>query len=450
MSTSLDADGDMENIIEVINSLSKELRELYLFKELFFESNPIEMATERNRLVEEKKNKLVEKFEAIDVETQVPLSLRANFLFKKGRCYNVSPEYDTRATQCLSRAVKLNPHLVDAWNELGECYWKNKNIKEAKASFEGALKHDRNRLSLRCLSIIIRQESASKKSLDAKQYVLKSVELAKEAVAQDARDGVSWSVLGNAYLCQFFTVGQDPDTLKLCMGAYKQAWSDPVARGSPDLYYNKAIALKYEERYKEALDNFEYAYRLDPPWDPPTKELVKLKHYLASADELVRTRGKIKTRKLTQMVKTTDLKNLGIYSPECLHTFGNRKNVTLELVPMDTLQEGVNEGKVILGRVIGSIHNENSVPFTFAMLDESMICYCVNVYNWADGSGTIIGDCITIPEPIVRTHQHSSDVARYNFKSIRVNNPMNLLVNGKKVGRNQYASTRATSIYEIQ
>lgn len=59
----------------------------------------------------------------------------------KGRCYNVSPEYDTRAQQCLSKAVKLNPHLIGAWNELGECYWKNMNVKEARASFEGALKH---------------------------------------------------------------------------------------------------------------------------------------------------------------------------------------------------------------------------------------------------------------------------------------------------------------------
>lgn len=59
----------------------------------------------------------------------------------KGRAYNISIKYDARATQCLSKAVKLNPHLVDAWNELGVCYWKNLNVKEAKASFEGALKH---------------------------------------------------------------------------------------------------------------------------------------------------------------------------------------------------------------------------------------------------------------------------------------------------------------------
>lgn len=74
-------------------------------------------------------------------DTQIPEALRAKFLYMKGRCYNISPTYDARATQCLSKAVKLCPALIDAWNELGESYWKNMNVKEAKSSFEGALKH---------------------------------------------------------------------------------------------------------------------------------------------------------------------------------------------------------------------------------------------------------------------------------------------------------------------
>ncbi|KAJ0172628.1 hypothetical protein K1T71_011767 [Dendrolimus kikuchii] len=451
MSTDSDTEAViLENVSEVMDGLSKEVQELYTFRDLFFENHPIELAAEKNKFVEEKKNKLVEKFEEIDVDTQIPFDLRAQFLFWKGRCYNISSEYDTRATQCLSKAVKLNPRLIEAWNELGECYWKNTNVKEAKASFEGALKHHRNRLSLRCLSIIIRQECANKKGADAFQSILKSVELAKEAVSQNTKDGQSWAVLANAYLCQFFTMAQDPAILKLCMSAFKQAWLDPVTKGQPDLYYNKATALKFEELYEEALENFEYACRLDPPWELPKKELAKLKHYLAATDELVRTKGKIKTKKLTQMVQSIDERNLGEYSPDALHTFGKRKNVTLERTQLSALVEGSNEGKVVLGRVVGSIHNENSVPFTFALVDDSMQCVCVNVYNWADGRGTIIGDCVAIPEPYLTIHKHGSTLPKYDFKSIRVNNPMELLVNGKRIGRNQFACTRVTSTYEIQ
>ncbi|KPI98182.1 Tetratricopeptide repeat protein 5 [Papilio xuthus] len=449
MSVDSDEKVELENVTEIIDRLTHELRELYEFRDLFFENHPLELATEKNKLVEEKKKLLVEKFEAIDVDTQIPFSMRAQFLYLKGRCYNISPVYDSKASQCLSKSVKLNPSLGAAWNELGECYWKNMNVKDAKASFEGALKHERNRLSLRCLSIILRQESGNRKRNEATALFLNSVEMAKEAVAQDIKDGTSWMVLGNAYLCQFFTVAQDPATLKLCMSAYKQAWLDPIARGQPDLYYNKGIALKYEEIYNEALQNFDHACRLDPLWEPPQLERTKLANYLKDTNELVRTRGKLKTKRLTQLVQSMDKKMLGAYSPGTFHTFGSRRDVTLELCKLDNLVEGVNEGKVVLGRVVGSIHNENAVPFTFAIVDESLTCVCVTVYNWADGRGAIIGDCVTIPEPYMTTHKHESDLATYNFNSLRLNNPMLLLVNGKRVGRNQFACTRVTSTYEL-
>ena len=47
---------------------------------------------------------------------------RACFLYLKGRVQNISGEYSPEAEATLSKAVKLSPDLVDAWNELGECY----------------------------------------------------------------------------------------------------------------------------------------------------------------------------------------------------------------------------------------------------------------------------------------------------------------------------------------
>lgn len=87
----------------------------------------------------------------------------------------------------------------------------------------------------------MRHEIRDQKRSESTAAILKSVELAKEAVTQDIKDGISWTVLGNAYLCQYFMVSQDPTTLKLCLSAYKQAWTDPIAKGQPDLYYNKGV-----------------------------------------------------------------------------------------------------------------------------------------------------------------------------------------------------------------
>ena len=43
-----------------------------------------------------------------------------------------------------------------------------------------------------------------------------------KAVQLDTADGLSWSILGNAYFAHFFNVSQNPRTLKQSMSAYRQ------------------------------------------------------------------------------------------------------------------------------------------------------------------------------------------------------------------------------------
>lgn len=59
----------------------------------------------------------------------------------RGRALNISPSFDSQAEEALSKAVKLDPKLVEAWNELGESYWKKGDIPAAKNCFVGALGH---------------------------------------------------------------------------------------------------------------------------------------------------------------------------------------------------------------------------------------------------------------------------------------------------------------------
>ena len=64
---------------------------------------------------------------------------KAEFLLQKGRCLNVAPGFSGPAEESLSRAVKLEPGLVEGWNTLGEQYWKKADLAAARDCFTGAL-----------------------------------------------------------------------------------------------------------------------------------------------------------------------------------------------------------------------------------------------------------------------------------------------------------------------
>ena len=61
---------------------------------------------------------------------------RARYLYLRGRLLNVSGDFSSAAEACLSRSVKLNPNLVDAWNELGESYMRKHDWTTARTCFE--------------------------------------------------------------------------------------------------------------------------------------------------------------------------------------------------------------------------------------------------------------------------------------------------------------------------
>ena len=66
---------------------------------------------------------------------------KAVFNMLRGKILNVLPTHSPESEEALSKAVKLDPKLVEAWNQLGESYWKFGNVASAKNCFTGALNH---------------------------------------------------------------------------------------------------------------------------------------------------------------------------------------------------------------------------------------------------------------------------------------------------------------------
>lgn len=81
------------------------------------------------------------------VSTPLPISFAADSLprewlsYLKGKALNVLPEHSPEAESLLARAVKQDPSLSDAWVQLGESYWKNGCVQQARDCFVSSINH---------------------------------------------------------------------------------------------------------------------------------------------------------------------------------------------------------------------------------------------------------------------------------------------------------------------
>lgn len=49
-------------------------------------------------------------------------------LFLRGKCMDFLPEYSKIAEENLSKSIKLMPTKNEAWDALGNVYWKKRDI----------------------------------------------------------------------------------------------------------------------------------------------------------------------------------------------------------------------------------------------------------------------------------------------------------------------------------
>ena len=154
--------------------------------------------------------------------------------------------------------------------------------------------------------------------------------------------------------------------------------------------YNKAIALKYEEDYSGSLEGFAKAYALDPSWKSAKEQEESLMKSLIDIQNLIECKGKLKNKKFNMLVNnlgplasSTDSsppnKHLGPFVNSVIASKQGKGSKGYTQIDFTDLLEDTctsssgdsnvlkssNEGSVILGKVICSVHSEQSVPFTF-------------------------------------------------------------------------------------
>ncbi|XP_016116262.1 tetratricopeptide repeat protein 5 [Sinocyclocheilus grahami] len=413
---------------DALQVLKELVDDLYSFRDRYFETHGVEDAGRKQNDVAQEMAKTLKRLE----EKEDLYKHSAQFLLQRGRCLNVAPGFSQTAEECLSRAVKLEPGLVEGWNTLGEQYWKKGDLTAAKTCFTGALQQSKNKVSLRSLSMVLRQLPPEEDAQEQSKRILESVELARQAVQLDVTDGTSWYILGNAYISMFFTSGQNPQLSQQALSAYAQAEKiDKASSMNPDLHFNRATLFQYEEMHSSALDGYSRAAALDPGWEDAREREKQLLNYLDQVTMLMENKGKVKARRLRNMLSSLSTSALGPCSSPQFRSPSGRVG-SLEPCSLSSLTHGHNGGVAALGKVVFSLASAGRMAFTFGMVDRDETCCVVMVYNTADSWGVLIGDTVVIPEPQVKRHSVTHKDKSYDFRSIRVDSPLLLIVNGKR------------------
>ncbi|XP_016097570.1 tetratricopeptide repeat protein 5 [Sinocyclocheilus grahami] len=425
----VDNDGERKTTDKDDLQVLKELvDDLYSFRDRYFETHSVEDAGRKQNDVAQEMAKTLKRLEG----KEDVYKHSAQFLLLWGRCLNVAPGFSQTAEERLSRAVKLEPGLVEGWNTLGEQYWKKRDLTAAKTCFTGALQQSKNKVSLRSLSMVLRQMPPEVDTQGQSKHIVESVELARQAVQLDVTDGTSWYILGNAYISMFFTSGQNPQLSQQALSAYAQAEKiDKASSMNPDLHFNRATLFQYEEMYSSALDGYSRAAALDPGWEDAQEREKHLLNYLDQVTVLIENKGKIKARRLRTMLSSLSSSTLGPCSSPQFRSPSGRIG-SLDPRSLSALTQGHNGRVAALGKVVFSLASEGRMAFTFGMVDSEETCCVVMVYNTADSWGVLIGDTVVIPEPQVKRHSVTHKDKSYDFRSIRVDSPLLLIVNGKR------------------
>ncbi|XP_039013147.1 tetratricopeptide repeat protein 5-like [Hibiscus syriacus] len=396
----------------------KAADDLYEIRDTFFPLNP----DDKTSKLQHESDLALKLLDSIPAEQRKLPVQRATYEYLRGKILDAVPDYRKEAEDHLSKAVKLNPSLADAWLCLGNCIWKKGDFTSAKNCFNLALSKGPNKKILCQLSMLERRMAQGADNQSA--MVEESIQHAKEAITLDVKDGYSWYNLGNACLTSFFVTGTwDHSKLLQSLKAYQNSEKDEKMKSNPDLYFNCATVNRYLENYDRALAGFEAAALKDPSLNA-SQEVEKMVNLLDKLENLLR--GHSKAKRLAS--STIGAVNL---------------NSSYRKATIDVLSEGLNKAVAVQGKVLLFVKHENITPLYYLVCDSNQSCFVLSVYGIRNDT-IKEGDQLTLLDPHFRQVDFFWKGKCYKFKSIRVDFLEQVLVNGKALPRHQAIQT---SIY---
>lgn len=300
-----------------------------------------------------------------------PPDLNAQGLFLKGRALSFLPGQDAKAEELLSKAIKLDPKLLAAWNALGEVHWNTQNYQRSRECFEHALEFcGNNSVSLRGLSMVLRaidtDMSGGEEDCAAARRsanFAEALEKAKAAVALDASDAQNWETLGNAYSGDFFVNARRPDELSRALIAYGKAEAlyTKLGKANPSLQLNRGMAAKYIEDYDLALRSFRKAQEIGSP--DAAREAQKVMELVQKLAGYAQRKGDLKSKHLKELLQ--DMKQ-GVDGQRSLRDL--RANVSSADLP-------------IAAKVVNIVDRQDELPLIIICCDAYGDFFALSMYN---------------------------------------------------------------------
>ncbi|XP_074309421.1 uncharacterized protein LOC141643923 [Silene latifolia] len=391
----------------------KATDDLYQIRDTFFPQNPDDKISR----LQLESHHCLNLLDSIPPELRKSAMHRATYEHLKGKIMDVFPDYRKEAEDHLSKAVKLNPSLTDAWLSLGNCLWKKGDLISARNCSERALNMGPEKKILCQLSMLERK--MAKGDENEAERVEKSIKYAKDAIALDVTDGYSWYNLGNACLTSFFVSGAwDHSKLFQSLKAYQNAEKDEKMKSNPDLFFNCATVNRYLENYERALSGFEAAAKIDPSLNA-SGEVTNIIGLLDELESLL--------TKVTKPERAVDPMSSLLH----VDVSPSHKKATVDL-----LFEGLNKSTAVISKVLSFVKHENVAPFYYVACDSNHSCFVLSMYG-IHANAIRKGDQITILEPWYKSVGFSWKGKVYQFKSIRVDFKEQILVNGKPLSSDQ-------------
>ncbi|XP_078438987.1 uncharacterized protein LOC144709330 isoform X3 [Wolffia australiana] len=380
--------------------------ELYTLRDSFFPADILEKDSKLKSLADS----ALQILDAVPEAKRTSPLQRASFEYLRGKILDVFPVYRKEAEDHLSKAVKLNPSLSDAWLCLGNCIWKKGDLASARNCFSLGLSKAPNKKILCQLSMLERKlaqgngHTLQLKTFDSISKILrtklkvwkKAFGLPKERSPWMLRmEILGVNCLGNACLTSFFVNGvPDYNRLFQSIKAYQNA------------------ANKYLQNYQRALTGFEAAALKDPGLNA-FEEVRKIVNVLDKIEDAM----KVQFRK-----KNKD-------PPSSLFAEVS-KSSSQGRATIKTLAEGQNKSVALTGRVLHFLKHDDAPPLYYIVCDSEQNCFVLSIYG-LHSNALKEGDWVTLLEPYHQSVDFSWKNKHYGFSSIRVDFMGQLLVNGK-------------------